>query len=156
MKRFFLLLFLVNAAMVSVVANPDKKIVVKASDGAVSYALKDVRRITFEDGVMLVDMKDGSRMNRDTDRVNSVTFGSHEPGQETVVNGVTLSAAFWVKDNILLVDCYASTRVVLCMCDGKVVYDGVCTGEFSLDMNSLSAGMYVLKLNGCTYKIINR
>ena len=155
MKRFFLLL-LINAAIASTAAVPDKNIVIKTSDGSATCALKAIRRITFQDGMMLVDMKDGSRMNRDTDRVNSVTFGSHEPGQETVVNGVTLSATFWVKDNILLVDCYVSTRVVLCMCDGKVVYDGVCTGEFSLDMNSLSAGMYVLKLNGCTYKIINR
>ena len=155
MKRFFLLL-LINAAIASTAAVPDKNIVIKTYDGSATCALKAIRRITFQDGMMLVDMKDGSRMNRDTDRVNSVTFGSHEPGQETVVNGVTLSAAFWVKDNILLMDCYASTRVVLCMCDGKVVYDGVCTGEFSLDMNSLSAGMYVLKLNGCTYKIINR
>lgn len=155
MRRFFLL-FLMNVAIASAAVLPDKELVINASDATSSCAIKGIRRITFQDGVMFVDMKDGSACSWDTDWINCVTLGEYEPGEETTVAGVALSASFEVKDNILLVDCCVSTAVQLCTCNGKVVYDGVCTGELSLDMNPLPAGIYLLKLNGCAYKILNR
>ena len=152
MKRLFLFLFIIN--IIPAVATPDKELVVVCSDATSRSSLKSIRRITFNDGMMLVDMKDGSSMSWNTDWVNCVMFG--ENGQGTAIDAVALSAPFEVKDNMLFVDCNVSTRVQLCMCDGKVVYDCVCTGKTCLDMNSLPAGMYVLRLDGCTYKIINR
>lgn len=153
MKRLFLFLFIIN--ITPAVATPDKELVV-VCDATSRSSLKSIRRITFNDGMMLVDMKDGSSMSWNTDWVNCVVFGESEPGQGTAIDAVALSAPFEVKDNMLFVDCNVSTRVQLCMCDGKVVYDCVCTGKTCLDMNSLPAGMYVLRLDGCTYKIINR
>lgn len=153
MKRLFFFLFFINIVHLSVAALPDKDLVAILSDATFRSGLKSIRRITFNDGMMLVDMNDGSSTSWNTDWVNCVMFVENE--QETAIDGVAFSASFEVKDNILLVDC-ASTRMQLCMCDGKIVYDGVCTGKTSLDMNSLPAGMYVLKLDGYTYKIINR
>ena len=72
MKRFFLLL-LINAAIASA-AVPDKNIVIKTSDGSATCALKAIRRITFQNGMMLVDMKDGSAFSWNTDWVNCVTL----------------------------------------------------------------------------------
>ena len=152
MKRLFLFLFIIN--IIPAVATPDKELVVVCSDATSRSSLKSIRRITFNDGMMLVDMKDGSSMSWNTDWVNCVMFG--ENGQGTAIDAVALSAPFEVNGNMLFVDCNVSTRVQLCMCDGKVVYDCVCTGKTCLDMNSLPAGMYVLRLDGCTYKIINR
>ena len=154
MKRLFLFLFIIN--IIPAVATPDEELVVVCSDATSRSSLKSIRRITFNEGVMIVDMKDGTAMSWDTDWVNCVVFGESEPGQGTAIDAVALSAPFEVKDNMLFVDCNVSTRVQLCMCDGKVVYDCVCTGKTCLDMNSLPAGMYVLRLDGCTYKIINR
>ena len=155
MKRFFLLL-LINAAIASTAAVPDKNIVIKTSDGSATCALKAIRRITFQDGMMLVDMKDGSAYSWNTDWVDCVTLGEGTPGQGTSVAGVLQSAVFAVTDNVLSVDCCAQTRIRLCACDGKVVYDAVCTGAFSLDMATLPAGIYLLKLDSNTYKILNR
>ena len=155
MKRFFLLL-LINAAIASTAAVPDKNIVIKTSDGSATCALKAIRRITFQDGMMLVDMKDGSAYSWNTDWVDCVTLGEGTPGEGTSVVGVLQSAVFAVTDNVLSVDCCAQTRVQLCACDGKVVYDAVCTGAFSLDMATLPAGIYLLKLDSNTYKILNR
>lgn len=156
MKRFLLLLFLMNAAIASFAAIPDKNIVIKTSDGSATCALKAIRRITFEDGMMLIDMKDGSAYSWNTDWVNCVTLGEDESNLETGIVGVLQSAVFTVTDNVLSVDCCAQTRVQLCACDGKVVYDAVCTGAFSLDMATLPTGIYLLKLDSNTYKILNR
>lgn len=156
MKRFLLLLFLMNAAIASFAAIPDKNVVIKTSDGSATCALKAIRRITFEDGMMLIDMKDGSAYSWNTDWVNCVTLGEDESNLETGIVGVLQSAVFTVTDNVLSVDCCAQTRVQLCACDGKVVYDAVCTGAFSLDMATLPAGIYLLKLDSNTYKILNR
>ena len=156
MKRLFLLLFFINIMHLPVVAHPDKDLVVIGSDATSRCSLKNIRRITFDNGTMLVDMKDGSTFSWNTDWVNCVTLGESEPGQESDIAGVLQSAVFTVADNVLSVDCCAQTRVQLCACDGKVVYDVVCAGAFSLDMATLPTGVYVLKLDGCTYKIINR
>lgn len=155
MKRLFLL-FLINVAIASGAAIPDKNIVVKTSDGSATCALKAIRRITFEDGMMFVNMKDGSAYSWNTDWINCVTLGEYEPEQETGIAGVLQSAVFTVMDNVLSVDCCTLTRVQLCGCDGKVVYDAICTGTLSLDMATLPAGMYLLKLDSNTYKILNR
>jgi hypothetical protein len=145
-----------NAAIASFAAIPDKNIVIKTSDGSATCALKAIRRITFEDGMMLIDMKDGSAYSWNTDWVNCVTLGEAESNLETGIVGVLQSAVFTVTDNVLSVDCCAQTRIQLCACDGKVVYDAVCTGAFSLDMATLPAGIYLLKLDCNTYKILNR
>ena len=88
MKRFLLLLFLMNAAIASFAAIPDKNIVIKTSDGSATCALKAIRRITFQDGMMLVDMKDGSAYSWNTDWVDCVTLGEGTPGEGTSVAGV--------------------------------------------------------------------
>ena len=153
MKRFFLL-FLINAAIASVAAIPDKDLVVITSGATSTSGLKSIRRITFENGVMLVDMKDGSSTCWNTDWVNCVMFGEKE--QETTIEAVAHSTYFEVKENILFINGCAPTKVQLCTFDGKVLLDGVCNGNFSFDMNPLPSGMYLLKLDGHIHKIMNR
>lgn len=153
MKRFFLL-FLINAAIASVAANPDKDLVVITSGATSTSGLKSIRRITFENGVMLVDMKDGSSTSWNTDWVNCVMFGEKE--QETTIDAVAHSTYFEVKENILFINGCAPTKVQLRACDGKVVFDDMCNGNFTFDMSSLPSGIYLLKIDGNIHKIMNR
>lgn len=154
MKQIVLLLVLIQTAVSSVTAANDKKLVMKTSDGASACAIKDIKCITFEDGVMLVDMKDGSSKRWNADWVNCVMFGEKE--LETTIDAVAHSTSFVVKENMLLVNGCASMKVQLCACDGKVLLDVVCNGNLSFDMKSLPSGMYLLKIDGCTHKILNR
>ena len=153
MKQIVLLLVLIQTAVSSVTAANDKKLVMKTSDGASACAIKDIKCITFEDGMMLVGMKDGSVASWNTDRLESVVFMA---GEETGVTGVVQPAAFTVKDNVLFINCSVPAAVQLCACDGKVLLDVVCNGNLSFDMKSLPSGMYLLKIDGCTHKILNR
>ena len=154
MKRLFLFLFFINIVHLSIVANPDKDLVVITSGATSNSGLKSIRRITFENGMMLVDMKDGSSKRWNTDWVNCVMFGEKE--LETTIDAVAHSTSFVVKENMLLVNGCASMKVQLCACDGKVLLDVVCNGNLSFDMKSLPSGMYLLKIDGCTHKILNR
>ena len=156
MKRFLFLLLFIAAVPVVFAALPDKELVVKTSNGAASYALKNLRRITFNDGAMLVDMKDGSTFCWNTDWVNCVTLKDDEAGLETGVADAVLSTSFVVKDNQLRVVCAACARVQLCAIDGNIFFDDMCSGELSFDMNLLPSGIYILTLDGRTYKILNR
>ena len=156
MKRIVLLLVFIGTAFFTVVAAPDKELSVKSSSGTTSCAIKDIKCITFEDGVMLVSMKNGSAVSWNTDWLNCITFESALPGQETAVMGVALPATFLVRDNVIAVDCCVASLVQLCACDGKVVFEDICTGNFSLDMNALPSGIYLLNIDGRIYKIMNR
>ena len=153
MKQIALLLVLIQTAVFSVTAANDKKLVMKTSAGASACAIRDIKCITFEDGVMLVGMKDGSVANWNTDWLDSVVFGA---GEETGVATVVSPASFTVKDNLLYVDGCVPVVVQLTTCDGKVLLDGVCNGNLSFDMSSLPSGIYLLKIDGCIYKIMNR
>lgn len=153
MKQIVLLLVLIQTAVLSVMAAPDKKLVMKTSDGASACAIKYIKCITFENGVMLVGMKDGSVASWNTDWLDCVMFGD---GEETGVATVVSPVSFTVKGNVLFIDCSVPATVQLCTFDGKVLLDGVCNGNFSFDMNPLPSGMYLLKIDGCIYKIMNR
>ena len=153
MKQIVLLLVIIQTAVFSVTAANDKKLVMKTSDGATACAIRDIKCITFENGVMLVGMKNGSVASWNTDWLESVVFSA---GEETGIATVVQPAAFTVKDNVLFINCSVPAAVQLCACDGKVLLDGVCNGNFSFDMRPLPSGMYLLKIDGCTHKILNR
>lgn len=156
MKRLLLLLVFINVMQSVVAALPDKELVLNASDGTSTCAVKGIRRITFDNGVMFVDMKDGSQMSWYTELLASVMFGYFEPGQGTDIAGVVQVANFVLDGKMLRVDCCSLTKVQLCTCDGCVVYDGLCIGEFSFDLSTLPTGIYLLNLGGSNYKILNR
>ena len=52
MKRLLLLLVFINVMQSVVAALPDKELVLNASDGTSTCAVKGIRRITFDNGVM--------------------------------------------------------------------------------------------------------
>ena len=153
MKQIVLLLVLIQTALFSAAATPDKRLVMKTSDGATACAIRDIKCIKFKDGIMFVGMKDGSVVSYSTDWLDNVTFSA---GEETGIATVISPAVFSVRDNVLWVDSSVPVSVQLCACDGKVVFDNMCNGVLSLDMSSLPSGMYLLKLDGSIYKIMNR
>ncbi len=156
MKRFLSLLLFIAVVPIVFAALPDKELVVKSANGVVFCTLKNMRSITFNDGNMLVNMKDGSCFSWNTDWVNCITLKENESGQETGVADAVSSSSFVVKDNLLYVECATCARVQLCAIDGKIFFDDICSGSFSLDMSSLPAGIYILKLDCRIYKILNR
>jgi hypothetical protein len=63
MKRLLLSLLFINVFHLYVVAFPDKDLVVISLDAVSVSGIKSIRRITFNEGVMIVDMKDGTAMS---------------------------------------------------------------------------------------------
>lgn len=156
MKRLFLFLFFINVVHQSIAAFPDKDLVIMTSNATSSASLKNIRRITFYNGAMLVDLKDGSAIEWNTDWIDCVVFGESEAEMGTDVMTVSSCAVFAIDDGVLRVSCEVPVAVRLCSCDGKLVLDDIYSGELSYNMKTLPMGVYVLKLNGCTYKILNR
>lgn len=156
MKHLVFVLLLIKATIAPVMALPDKELVISGSDGKTACAVKDIRRIVFDDGRMLVDMKDGSLFSWNTDWVNCIMLGSYESKNETTVPVVGMQAFFAVEGSVVRVDSSAPVAVQLSSCDGRVLYGTVCNGRLSFDMCSLPAGIYILMIDGITYKIMNR
>ena len=94
MKRLFLFLFFINVVHLSIAAFPDKDLVIMTSNATSSASLKNIRRITFYNGAMLVDLKDGSAMEWNTDWIDCVVFGESETDMSTDVVTVSSCAVF--------------------------------------------------------------
>ena len=155
--RFLLFsLLMLEAFAVQALPAPDKKLVLGTSDGAVEYPVKEIRRITFADGMMSVDMRNGSAFTLGTDSVNSVSFSDYIPSGETDVEPVPASPLFTVQQGKIDLNSASLVAVQVYACDGVVIYDTVCRGALSLDMRPFAQGIYILEIDGKIYKITNR
>lgn len=156
MKRLSLLLYFVLAACMDVAASvPDKKIVVKSSNGSVEYVVADIRSIKFSNGDLLINMNDGSVATWATDNINIMSFLYYEPSPETGIDEKTLSP-FSISAGVLRVESVVPAQVSFSTVEGKLLFKGNCNGELQLPVSGYPAGIYILCINGTTYKIINR
>lgn len=156
MKHIVLALLLIKATIAPVMALPDKELVISGSDGTASCVVKDIRRIVFDDGLMRVDMRNGSFYNWSTDLVDRVLLADYEPDIETSLSGVENEPGFVLSGGVLYIVLPCQSNVRLTACDGKLFRDAVCVGELSIDMRQLPAGIYLLDIDGRIYKIMNR
>ena len=139
-----------------VMASPvnDKKVVVKSADKSAEYAVKSVRSIKFSGGDIIMNFYDGVCVAWNSNAVDGMFFYYNEP-DETLVNSLT-EQDFTFNGGMLVVESAAPIDVTLSTVEGKVVVNTICKGSLSFDLGGYPQGIYILKINGSTYKIVNR
>ena len=156
MRRIFCLLFCAASLPGLFALNLcDKKIVVKSSNGSAEYVVADIRSIKFSNGDLLINMNDGSVATWATDNINIMSFLYYEPSPETGIDEKTLSP-FSISAGVLRVESVVPAQVSFSTVEGKLLFKGNCNGELQLPVSGYPAGIYILCINGTTYKIINR
>lgn len=153
-KIVYLLLVALFAVDLSAASLPDKKIVVKTSGGETDYPVKSIKSIKFNDGTVVFNLVDGSSVEWSSDAVGCMLFDYYEPQPDTAVDAV-VAADFSFSGGVLNVTA-SSAEVSLTTVEGKVVFNGQCRGNLAVQLSAFPKGVYLLNIDGCIYKIVNR
>ena len=136
-------------------AATDKKVVVKYVGQSAELALCDVKVLTFENGAMSFEMKDGSVRQWNTDEVDCVDFTA-AGSVETSAGVLTDTPRICFSGNVLTVFSAVRDVVSLFAADGTLIHELASRGTMVIDMKCYPAGVYFLKVSGRIYKIVNR
>ena len=147
----FVLLF-----SVQVFSSTDKGFVVKTVAGISSFPIGEIKCMCFKEGIMVLDMKDGSTKSYDTDNISLMTFGYVDGDGTTSILPFGIVVSCRIEGSNLIINASSYQSVLLFTSDGKIVYGTSCCGECVIDMSRFAKGVYVLNVNGQVYKIVNR
>ena len=151
MKR--LMLALIVAGSVQAV---HADLVVLERDGtACALSPENVRSITFDNGRMVVKTVSGTTQTWEVSAVRKCYFGT---ALELPTGMTTPSATCWTVcgDNVMVNSASASVLTVLNAEGRLVLMQHVVAGKSTVSLAKLPAGVYLVRMNGKTLKLMKR
>lgn len=151
MKR--LMLALIVAGSVQAV---HADLVVLERDGtACALSPENVRSITFDNGRMVVKTVSGTTQTWEVSAVRKCYFGT---APELPTGMTTPSATCWTVcgDNVMVNSASASVLTVLNAEGRLVLMQHVVAGKSAVSLAKLPAGVYLVRMNGKTLKLMKR
>ena len=152
MKRILLLL-LILLPMITFAEGSFTTIVVWAKDGTkVAYALNDKPQIKFMPSYLIVTT-DGVEVSYELEKLACITYSSEDM---TAIKDITTESVSFELDeeSLLFPSLKPQSTVSLCGLNGFVYFSKTIKegGEYSFPISSLSNGVYLVSVNGLTYK----
>ena len=132
-------------------------LVVWAKDGTqVAYALAEQPKITFTE-TDLVITSNGVEVNYTLENMARFTYETND--KTAIINLQTDESPFKLDGESLLFPALkANTTVSVYALNGTLVFKKTVRqdGEYALPLSNLIAGVYMVNVNGLTYKIVKR
>ena len=156
MKHLLSILFL-SCCLFAMADEPKTHLVVWAKDGTkVAYALDDKPKVTFSETDLIITAK-GVEVNYTLENMARFTY---ESSDNTAIRDLkTDKVSFKLEGESLLFPALsANSTVSLHALNGTLVFSKTVTesGEYSFPLSSLNSGVYLVTVNGLTYKIVKR
>lgn len=157
MKREIILLLLPFLTIVTLANEPITQLVIWAKDGTnVAYALAEKPKVTFTK-TDLVITSNGIEVNYALENLARFTYGNSSiTGIVDLKNGET---SFKIDGELLLFPSLkANSTIAIYSTNGTLVFKQTVRkdGEYSLPISNLNTGVYMVTVNGLTYKIVKR
>lgn len=156
MKQLFIILLGIFFSALSFAANPDKRLVVTSAGDVAGYAINSIRSLKFSNGAMLLNMHDGSVIECDTESVSSLLIEEYTPSEETNIGCIESESSIRLERGILHISDFSAIDVQLFNPNGSILYSEKFKGNGTVNLLRYPKGIYMLNVNGRTYKIINR
>jgi hypothetical protein len=130
-------------------------LVIEQQDGEkVSYALNDIRKITFDSDYMYLNLSSGTTEALPFEVLSNLTVDGDDTGFELISKEKT---GMELKDGTLSLDMKSDGTVTLYDAAGKTVRTiAVRAGQNSVSLGEMPKGMYIVKVNGSSQKILNK
>lgn len=156
MKKILCLLLLAFVSFSSVVAKSTINLVVCTKDGLkVLYALEEKPKITFTDTELVITTK-GVEIAYALSDMNLLTY---ENGEATGITNLYDDASFKLDGNAIVFSKLKAKDIVsLYSINGTLVFKKTVTvdGEYAVSLNDIETGVYVVSVNGLTYKFMKK
>ena len=133
-----------------------KTIIVSTLDGTtMEYLIDADTKIRIEKPNLVIETE-GVEINYELENLARFNYG--KKFVSTGIGGVTVNEQpFTWKDEVILFNQLPeNTLIEVFTADGKQILSYRCTGEAQLPLANLSDGVYLVKVNQATYKIIKR
>lgn len=137
--------------------NNPTNLVVWAKDGTkVAYALAEKPKVTFTETDLVITAK-GIEVNYSLENMARFTYESND--ESAIFNLQTDESLFKLTGESLLFPALkANSTVAVYSLNGALVFKKTIrqNGEYAFPLSNLNAGVYMINVNGLTYKIVKR
>lgn len=157
MKAKLLAVLLSFTCLSAMADEPKTQLVVWAKDGTqVAYALAEKPKVTFTETDLVITAK-GVEVNYSLENMARFTY---EDNTAAAITNLQTGKASVILDgeSLLFPALKANSTVSLYSLNGTLVFNKTVqtAGEYSFPLSGLNAGVYVVSVNGLTYKIVKR
>ena len=156
MKKILCLLLLAFVNFSAVVAKSTINLAVFTKDGSkVLYALEEKPKITFTDTELVITTK-GVEIAYALSDMNLLTY---ENGETSNITNLYDDASFKLDgESIVFSKLKANDIVSLYSINGTLVFKKKVSqdGEYGVSLNNIETGVYIVKVNSLTYKIMKK
>lgn len=121
----------------------------------VAYALSDNPKVTFSESCLEIESK-GVVVNFPLENLDQITYvpeitGLKELSSEKEVMKID-------EESLIFPDLHANSVFSLYKCDGSLIFNKVIPneGKYIYHLSNLTHGVYIVKVNGTTYKFLKR
>ena len=130
------------------------EIVIHGLDGSKTECLlNDVQKLTFQDDYFTLLTKDGQSRFFNYDETGRIVFTGIETGIEQITpEGVSTINISYDGRNINITGCKAPEQLSIYDVSGRPMIRTTVQGDTNISTESLSNGVYILKLNNRTFK----
>lgn len=156
--RKLLLLFAAFFSLSVMADEAPTDLVVWAKDGTkVSYKLQDSPKITFMDDSLVISTN-SVEVNYELSQMARITYEKTDLTGIVNVNGEKVNPFNFTGESLLFPASNADVIVKIYTADGKLVLGrNVRKGDsLAVSLGSLNRGVYLVNVNGVTYKIMKR
>ena len=157
MKQKLLLVLLSCFCLSAMADEPKTQLVVWAKDGTqVAYALAEKPKVTFTE-TDLVITANGVEVNYTLE--NMARFTYEDNSATAITNLQTDESSFRLNGESLLFPALkANSTVSVYSLNGTLVFKKTVlqNGEYAFPLSNLNSGVYMVNVNGLTYKIVKR
>lgn len=157
MKRKLTTLLLLFLTFSAIVSEPVKNLAVWSKDGTkVAYALSENPRITFTETYLLI-ATNGVEINYALENMERFTYEKSDATGLT--NLTTNETTFKLSEEYLIFPSLkANSTVSIYNLNGTLVFKKRISidGEYAFSLSDFKTDVYIVSVNGLTYKIIKR
>lgn len=134
-----------------------RTIIISTLDGATMEYLIDQHTKVKIDKPNLVIETEGVVLNYELDNMSQIRYGRRLVPSGMDSNVIDNERPFkWENETMYFFRLPDDTLIEVFTTDGKQVMSHRCSGDAQLSLRSLQGGMYLVKINETTYKILKR
>lgn len=156
MKRTILLALLPLISMMAMADEPITQLVIWAKDGTkVAYALAEKPKLTFTESELVVKT-DSIEVLYDLENMSRFTYESNAiTGITDLRTGTPFSL---INEALVFPALPANSMISVYSLNGSLVFKKTVrtAGEYAFPLSGLTIGVYLVNVNGLTYKIIKQ